>query len=420
MSVQLSNRKILAGFIVLITVITVNQWSVMPIGNTYTDWTLYALSFFIIFRLQKDYRLQINNQYFTPIYIYLIWVTICIVRGFFAAEFYWDFKNLISAGFTLLLVCTLFVFTHPALTWQVLRTWIKYALPLFGIIILFISTESYGYYLVPISFFSLFYPSLTPKWKFIIIGISLLVIFVDFDARSNVIKFMVPLLFSFLIFFEKFLHSKYYKLLFKIMFIAPILLLVLGISDIFNIFKMDDYITGTYKETKVMDGELRDVSLTADTRTFLYKEVILSAINNDYVLFGRTPARGNDSEYFGTHAAEELGTKRYERYGNEVSMLNIFTWIGLIGVILYTWIFYKAVDLAITQSNNHYLKIIGIYLAFRYMYAWVEDFSRFDINNVMLWLMISMCYSVQFRKMTDYAFKNWIHSVLNLKILKIV
>jgi hypothetical protein len=131
---------------------------------------------------------------------------------------------------------------------------------------------------------------------------------------------------------------------------------------------------------------------------------------------GRTPARGNDSEHFGLFAFEELKTGRYERYVNEVSILNIFTWTGLIGVVLYFMIFFKSVYLAIYKSNNFFMKVVGLYVMFRWMYAWVEDFNRFDIMNIVLWMLIAMCYSEQFRNMSDSEFKSWLNSIFKRKI----
>jgi len=59
-----------------------------------------------------------------------------------------------------------------------------------------------------------------------------------------------------------------------------------------------------------------------------------------------------------------------------------------------------------------YIKLIGIFIIFRWLYGWVEDFNNFDINYIMIWFMIGMCYSVRFRKMNDYQFKKWIISTL--------
>lgn len=411
-------KNLLATFIVLTTIISVNESSSFPIGNTYSNWVIYTITTILFIHGKKIYYQPINNWDVLFIQLYLTWVTICIVRGLFIAEYYWDFKNLIGSSLALLLVVSVYVFSNPQIVHQVLSTWIKYAIPIFFVLLFFVLPEGYGYFLVPISFFSLFFSILPIKWKMIVLSFSILVVFSDLDARSNVIKFIVPLLFSILFFFKGFVRSKIFKVLFKVMFVLPLFFLILGVSNVFNVFQMDKYINGTYKETKLIDGVIREVSLTADTRTFLYNEVITSAISNDYVLFGRTLARGNDSEAFGTHAAEELKTGRYERHANEVSILNVFTWTGLVGVILYFLVFYKAVSLAIVKSNSHFLKIIGLYLAFRWMYTWVEDFTNFNISNIILWIIISMCYSVPFRKMTDRDFKNWLLCILKQKTYK--
>ena len=101
-----------------------------------------------------------------------------------------------------------------------------------------------------------------------------------------------------------------------------------------------------------------------------------------------------------------------ERGGCEVSILNIYTYIGLIGVIIYYLIFYSSSYLAIYKSNNIYIKLLGVFITFRWLYAWVEDFNNFDINYVMIWFMIGMCYSTQFRNMNNCQFKKWVISTL--------
>jgi hypothetical protein len=198
-------------------------------------------------------------------------------------------------------------------------------------------------------------------------------------------------------------------------FALPFVFLFLGVTKTFNVFQIDEYVKGTYTEKKIIAGQVKEMDLKADTRTFLYKEVIMSAIKNNYILIGRSPARGNESEHFGEHAAIELKTGRYERYINEVSILNIFTWTGLVGLVLYFFVFFKAVYLAIYKSNNFFLKVIGLYVTFRWIYAWVEDFNRFDIMNIVLWMLIAICYSEQFRNMSDADFKTWLNSIFKKK-----
>ena len=89
---------------------------------------------------------------------------------------------------------------------------------------------------------------------------------------------------------------------------------------------MGEYIKGEYTVEKD-DGSGETVNLLADSRTFLYKDVLLSAQKNDYWLMGRTPARGNDTEAW---AAQAKVSGRNERFANETGILNILTWTGAI------------------------------------------------------------------------------------------
>ena len=83
----------------------------------------------------------------------------------------------------------------------------------------------------------------------------------------------------------------------------------------------------------------KKISTLADTRTFLYVEEISSAIKNKYVVQGRSIARGYDSMSFGKSIDKALGIQRGERQMSETSILNIFNYFGIIGVVSYFCIF---------------------------------------------------------------------------------
>ena len=193
------------------------------------------------------------------------------------------------------------------------------------------------------------------------------------------------------------------------------MLFILGVTGVFNVFHTTDYL-GEQNITKTAyDGTQYEENLAGDTRTFIYEEVITSALKNDYWIFGRTPARGNDSASFG---AESFAlTRRYERIANEVGIANVFTWMGLVGVIFYFLVFFRASFLAVNRSRNIYAKMLGIYVAFRWLYSWVEDVNNFSLNYFTLWIMIGMCFSASFRLMTDYEVTIWIRGVFDKRYL---
>jgi len=413
--VRKSLYKLIPVFVLLITISSVNQWTDLPIGNTTFWWLIYSCCLFIFIKSKSFFFDVSNNKNIRSLYLFLVWCIISIVRGFFVAENYWEWKNLISTSLILLLPLSIFISTSRDIVQKILVVWIKYAFPAFLLFFAFLHTEAIGRYLIPISFLFLFFPALTKKWKLFVFLASVFVLLIDFSARSNVIKFTIPILLCSIYYIGILQNNRLLKIIRFVLLLAPIILFCLAISDIFNVFKIDEYIKGDYSTNVISNGELKEESLTVDTRTFLYKEVIHSSIKHSYVFFGRTPARGNDSESFGSYLAENLGTGKNERFSNEVSILNMYTWTGFIGLILYFLIFYKATYFAIYKSNSIYIKVMGIYIAFRWCYAWVEDFSRFDLSNLFLWIMIGMCFSKSFRSMTDFEIKLWIRGVFDKK-----
>jgi hypothetical protein len=197
----------------------------------------------------------------------------------------------------------------------------------------------------------------------------------------------------------KFLHFS--------LFFTPSLLFMLAVSNIFNVFKMNSYIKGDFKTTEVTaSGKRVDNDFKADTRTFLYVDVINSVVKRNTWLTGEGAAGGYTTKFF-----VSLGTQG--RMGSEVGILNIFLYLGLLGVITFSIIFYLASFLAIYNANNYLTKIIGLFIGFRWTYSWIEEFSNFDINYFFLWLMVGLCFSKSFRQMTDAEMKYWVQGIFD-------
>ncbi len=409
------NKKLILFLLFLITLETVNSWAIVPLGFTAVWWALNALVLYFVVRSKKKYYGK-NQKSHIVVFLYLIWNISSIVRGCFVAENYWEWKNLVTMGFVLLLPLTIYISTNRQMVQNIFHSYMKYILPLFFLFALIIDRIAYGVYLIPISFILLFLPLLTKKWKIAMLCFAVVGITASFAARSNVIKFVVPFALGILYFLKPFVGKKLLGLSRTLLMSLPIVLLFLGLTGKFNVFKISDYVTGDYETSNTGTDEKEN--LTADTRTGLYAEVISSAILNDYVWWGRTPARGNDSLLFGSQIEEQTSTGKLERYVNEVSVLNVFTWTGLIGLVLYFLVFSRASYLALYKSKSWYMKIVAVYVCFRWSYAWVEDFSRFDLSYIFLWIIIGMCYSPSFRNMTDGEFKYWVRGIFDSRYRK--
>ena len=403
-------KNLISLSLIVITLYTVFRYS----GST-TVWWISLGIILIIFMLGKIQFYDSNNhKNIYVVQLFLIWNIIGIVRGFFVANGYWEWKALIETSIVMLLPLCCFVLTNTFLVQKVVQQWFRYLLPAFFALFFLITAEHVGHYLMPVSFLLLFFPFLTTKWKMICIGMAMVVFAANLGARSNVIKFLVPIVLSIMYYFKFPFTLKVFKTARAGLMILPILLLYLAITNVFNVFKMSEYLDGDFKYGR-SDIEGSQDDLTADTRTFLYVEVIASALKYDYVWFGRTPARGYESPWFGPSIDKDLGTDKMERHGNEVNILNIFTWTGIIGVVLYFFIFLKATYLALYRSKSRIMKILGVYMAFRWAYGWVEDFTSFNLSYFFLWITISMCLSQDFRAMTDPEFKNWVRGILDYR-----
>ena len=381
--------------------------------DTFVSW---LICFLVLTNIRWCYthsleRIGVNLKH---IKIYFWWVAICAIRGIFVAENYWEYKTLINSTFCLLLPVFVYIFQSPYYLQCTMRLWHKVFLPifiLFGIWV--IAVDGYHFYISPVLFFGCFLPIFPAKWRIVYIILLLVMLFGELGARAQMLKAAAIFAIALGLWLKAFVSQKALKLVHWAFYVLPIVLLVLGVTGIYNVFQENsDKYEGEYTAVETRDGETVIVDASADTRTFIYEEVITSAINNEYVIWGRTPARGNDSKFFGALTAEELGTGKYERSMNEVCHPNVFTWTGLIGLLLWCFIYLKASYLALYKSQNIYLKYVGVFIAFRFFLGWIEDMNNFNISGITVWMIIAMGYSQYFRSMSNQEFVSWVKGCL--------
>ena len=408
--------KILSFLIILITVFSVQPRLSISVSNTTLSWIVNFFLIILTLRFANQNKSELCNSFISHtdnsiLTFYLCWLLFNTIRGGIIAENYWEWKQLISGLQSLSLPIFVFIFSIPFIIAKVLNYWFKYALIIFLILLPFLETDAYHFYLGPVFVVGCFLPVVPRKWK-LILGILLItMVCINLGARSQVIKSAMVLFVSMGILFRKFISYKLIILGHWLCYIFPIILLSLGISGTFNIFESLASNKGNYVEKRVVDGQVVEEDLSADTRTFIYVEVIESALKHNYIFWGRTPARGNDSMTFGVYKAEVLKTGKYERHANELCHPNVFTWLGLIGVVLYSLIYLRSSYLAVHRSNNIYIKLLGCFIAFHWAFGWIEDTIGFNIMNIALWMMIAMGLSKQFRLMDNQTFKRWIKTV---------
>lgn len=395
--------------ILLILWISVDAF-LFHILNTTLVWVL-GFFFYLIFAKGRKYKS--TGLKVTTIELYLSWVVLSCIYGVFQSGSYWDYKGLIYNSFSLFLPTIVFSLSNGLILQKFIRMYVIYGIPAFIVFALIAPNNVYGYYLALVTLLLLFFKMLSVKHKVILCFTVLLIFLSSLGARSTIVSFG----FSILLLITSYIKVLNKKWIFNIvrlfLLIIPFVLFGLAATGIFNIFKLEEN-SETELKTEITnsDGELQDENLLADTRTFIYEEVINSSITNGYWLFGRSPARGNDTESF---TDMNLVEGRSERLRNEVGICNVFTWLGLVGVVLYFLIFLRATFLAINKSNNSITKIIGLYVSFRWFNSWIAEITNFDLINLTIWIAIAMCFSPSFRNMTDSELKLWVKGVTNTK-----
>lgn len=404
---------ILKGFpilVILITLISVQGFLRINFSSLTISWLVDFSIIFIIFlykkKLSNKISIFINRVDLNIITIYFAWVIFNSIRGAFIINNYWELKQLITGILSLSLPIFLYPFTNARILNITLKYWFKYAIILFIILTPFLMKGTYHLFLAPLFLISCFLPILPKKWKIICVTLLVTMLFIDLSARSQVIKSGIVLLFACGIYAHRFIPNNVIKIIHGAFYIIPIVLLYLGISGTFNIFEDLSSYQGKYVEKKVENGEFVEEDLSTDTRTFIYVEVIESALKHNYIICGRTPARGNDTIFFEDN--DMIKTGKNERFMNETCHTNIFTWLGLIGVVLYSLLYFRASYLSIYKSNNIYIKFLGLFIAFRWAYGWIEDVNNFNILGISIWMLIAMGLSNEFRLMNNKDFKKWL------------
>ena len=406
-------------FVVLLSFPSVAQWVELPIGNTTVWWITEFLSLLAFYQFRKQYYR--NFEYPKTIKIFLIWVTISAIYGCYMADYYWDYKLLTNNLMIYLMGVSFFYLSVPENISKISRQWCCFAIVAFWFFLPFMQLEAPGKFLSPFAFLVIFWPFYEKKWRFVVIFFSLSVfVYGSLGARSTAIRFAFAILVSFVFLKIDILSLRVIKKVTCLLAAIPFFFLILGLTGVFNIWKMDDYlgdkevlVAGSYT---MAGNNTTSENLKSDTRSFLYEENIFSAIKHNHLIQGRSLARGYDSPSFSWAMDRQFAGTLYhkgERQSCEVSILNVFTYMGLIGVFLYGLIFFIAIRNVFRYSNNKCMFIIAFYVSFRWAFAWMEDFTRFDLNNLYLWVILSMCYSPYFLQMTDGEFKSWAHNIFS-------
>jgi len=339
--------------------------------------------------------------------LWILWNIFNLLRGAFRASNYWDWKFLLlSSVFFSLVSLVFFIGKNIQLAKIAIGFSLKYLFPFgFLLIPLAFSTneELYSRLMIPVSLFILFIPFLKFKLKLLIIVVALTSIFMTFGFRSNIIKIGFSVFVLFFYYFQDYIKLSWLRLSHRLLFIAPILFFALAIMGKYNVF----YEASKKEGFGVVNNLGEEEDLMTDSRTFLYDEVLSSLNRTGNILIGESASGSYQSDFF----YDDGGAMEGKRNNSEVGILNILLLYGVIGVVIYFVLLFRVSSIAIYHSSNILAKMLGLFIAFRWTYSFVEEYTQYDLNFYFFWIAIGMVSSSSFRRMSDNDIRNYFKSL---------
>lgn len=332
---------------------------------------------------------------------FLIYMVIVYFRGFGNIIIPSDLYAMFVSG---IMVCFLFpmliYLSQPSMMYHIMKSFITIGILLCIICYYFPPTDGQMSLAHNASFLNVFIlaiPFIKRKWSVLIIAGVLFVVLLDVDRRS----IMVNNVFSLVIVALWFLLKRFnaYKYLCCILIIIPLVFLYLGLSGSFNVFEALNVIDfQTSQDAR---------NLFVDSRTSIYEDVFNGLKEKGAYIFGLgLNGRVGSSLAFSDDATLDLF--RYGRLGSESGMLNYIQYGGIIGSALYSLLLIFAALKATFDSKNDFIKLLGLFIAFKFLYSFIEDKIAFEAHSFYIFLWIGMCYNKKFRYMDNEQMKSYL------------
>lgn len=373
--------------------------------------TLCGWAFIFIYYKAKVDRSDFDGKWIWR--LFSIYLAIVYIRGFSNIMIRSDAYAMVGSVFFLCFLFPRFLFlSQPKMQSIILRSFIGIGALLCIVSYFFPPTDSQMRVAHNASFLNVFIlciPFIKKKWWGVILVTAIFVALIDTNRRSILVNYAASLVFmlSWFALKRKFFRS----IVFSIIIVTPIVLLYLGLSGNFNLFEYmnDKY---DYEMTFINDEgkEEQTRSLFVDSRTGIYLDVLEGLKEHDAYVYG-LGAQGRTSTSLADVSEENYQTYRLGRLGSEAGMLNYAQWGGLLGSVFYGLLMIVAAFKATFKSNNGFMQLLGLFVAFKFLYSFLEDKIQFDAHAFYIFLWVGMCYNKTFRCMTDQQMKLYLRRV---------
>ena len=148
--------------------------------------------------------------------------------------------------------------------------------------------------------------------------------------------------------------------------------------------------------TKIsISGGGKNRTYMVDSRTAIYEDVFRSFDDAGGLILGNSPVTKIKTQL-------NIQNRKNGRNRTESGFLNILYYYGIIGVLCYISLSIYASYLAIFRTNNKLATLVGLYVAFKFLFIFIEEPSI----TMTTYFAIGLCLNPEFRNMEDEDVKD--------------
>lgn len=358
------------------------------------------------------FRSRISTRGFDCKYIILFYFAYTIfeyIRGFFNIDGWRDYVYLYNGLFHLIIFPFWILLARPQYIMVLWKSFMTIGIIMSIILALFPPTHgmhTMAHNMLWLNVFIFMYPYIKRKYYILILVAALFIITFDLNRRSIMLGYLIPtmILLGYL-FLQKYIFQ---KIFYYLGVLLPLICLLLFYTKTFNIFQ---YLEESNKEVVLQKDGGRPVF--TDSRTGIYEDVTHDVLKakewwKPYIGLG-----GNGKTKVEANGASSFGFEGL-RSTQESGMLNFIQHGGLLGLIAYGLLITVSAYLSMFKSRNDFMRMLGLFLVFKFAYSFIEDELDFSGHVIAQFLWIGMGYNKSFRNMTDNKMKLYIRRGLNV------
>jgi hypothetical protein len=174
----------------------------------------------------------------------------------------------------------------------------------------------------------------------------------------------------------------------------------LGLSGVYNVFLIGE----NFKEFNIK-SQSNERNLLVDSRTAIYKDVFIELAKQNSIIWGLGGIGKTNTSLKEDELIDYAKIYKEGRRYTESGMLNQFQFSGFIGAFSYWLLLMNASFNAIFKSKNIFFKLLGLFMAFKVTYSFVEDPIYPNVATFYLMYFIGLCYNKKIRSFDNSQIK---------------